>query len=78
MGLIQFPAYKLGDIPACLRRLADQLESGEEVALRAVVVLDRDDDEVDYKAFGAEPFTRATAVGLCFSACYKMLSEGRE
>lgn len=66
MNITKFPLYKLPDIPACLRRLADQLESGEEEAVRTVVILELPDGGVAYKAFGAEPFTRAHAIGLCF------------
>lgn len=67
MNITQFPLYKLPDIPDCLRRLADKLESGEEQAVRIIVILELPDGGVTYKAFGAEPFTRAHAIGLCFS-----------
>lgn len=68
MNITKFPLYKLPDIPACLRRLADQLESGDEEAVRTVVILELPDGGVEYLAFGAEPFTRAHAIGLCFVA----------
>lgn len=68
MNITKFPLYKLPDIPACLRRLADKLESGEEQAVRSIVILELPDGSLTYKAFGAEPFPIAHAVGLCFVA----------
>lgn len=67
MSVSKFPNYKLPDIPACLRSLADKLESGEESGVRSVVILERADGGVTYKAFGAEPFSQAHAIGLCFA-----------
>ena len=67
MTITKFPLYKLPDVPACLRSLADKLESGEDSAVRTVVILEQLDGGVTYKAFGAEPFTQAHAIGLCFA-----------
>lgn len=67
MSRIPFPNYKLPDVPACLRALADKLDRGEEQAVRAIVVLEQPEGAVTYKAFGAEPFMQAHAIGLCFA-----------
>ena len=67
MNVTAFPLYKLTDIPEALRAVANALEHGGLDAVRCVLVLEADDGSVDYKAFGDEPFTRAHAIGLCFS-----------
>jgi len=68
VSVSQFPRYKLTAVAASLRLLADKLESGdEEHAVRCVVVLEREEGPVAYKAFGVEPFTRAHAAGLLFA-----------
>lgn len=73
MTITKFPMYKLPDIPACLRKLADDIEGGNESAARAVIVLEQSDGAVTYKVFGLEPFPQAHAVGLCFSAAQDIL-----
>lgn len=49
----------LADIPDCLRRLADQIEKGHEIA--AVVVLD-DGDRIDVKGYGQADTMRAAGM----------------
>ncbi len=71
-----FPRYKLKDIPASLRLLADLLESGEDPqAVRCVVILEHRESphEISYRAFGEDPFTRAHAAGLCVAASLAVL-----
>lgn len=60
---IAFPRFKLTDVPASLRTLAAQIESGERPTRRAVVCMETDDGEFDYCAIG-EDFSRAHALGL--------------
>lgn len=66
MSISAFPRYKLTDIPEALRAVANQIEHGELGAVRCVLVIETDDGELTYRAFGSEPFTQAHAVGLCF------------
>lgn len=73
MTVTKFPLYKLPDIPACLRKLADDIDGGNESAVRSVIVLEQSDGAVTYKVFGLEPFPQAHAVGLCFSASQSIL-----
>lgn len=74
MSVSVFPLYKLTDIPEALRAVANKLEHGDLDAVRCVLVLETSAGDVDYKAFGAEPFTRAHAIGLCFSIASEIAS----
>lgn len=67
MSVSAFPLYKLHDIPEALRAVANKIEHGDIDAVRCVLVIEEAAGGVDYKAFGEEPFTRAHAIGLCFS-----------
>lgn len=67
MSVTAFPLYKLNDIPEALRLVARKIETGEIDVARCVLLLESSGGSVDYKCFGAEPFTRAHAIGLCFS-----------
>lgn len=64
MTVAAFTRYKLHDVPEALRLLAHEIETGEVSCVRCMVVLEPDGFGVDYRAFGAEPFTLAHAVGL--------------
>ena len=68
MNIKRLPVYKLTDIPACLRMLADKIEAGEDSAARVVVIIEDDEGVPDCRVFGEEPFTIAHAIGLCFVA----------
>ncbi|NKF21592.1 hypothetical protein [Solimonas marina] len=63
-----FRRYKVHDIPEALRVVANEIEYGDAPPPRCVLVIELPDGNVDYRAFGDEPFTRAHAIGLCFSA----------
>lgn len=68
-NILSYPKYNMHNIPEALRKLANEIESGEVDAVRCVVVLEPEDSEgANYRAFGAEPFTRGHAIGLCFCA----------
>lgn len=66
MSVSPFTRYKLTDIPEALRLVANKIEHGDIDAVRCVLLLEDSDGGFEYKAFGAEPFTVAHAVGLCF------------
>ena len=68
MSVSAFNRYKLHDMPEALRMVAAQIEHGDIDAVRCVLVLESLEGAVTYKAFGAEPFTNAHAIGLCFCA----------
>jgi hypothetical protein len=70
-----FPLYQMNDIPNALRQLANKIEAGDRSAIRCVVVIETEDFETDYKAFGAEPFTPQHAAGLCFGASVMLMKE---
>lgn len=72
MTVAAFPRYQIHDIPEALRQLANKIEHGDILAERCVVILE-DGQSIDYKAFGAEPFTNAHAVGLCVAAMKEIL-----
>lgn len=71
-NVVQFPLYNLTNIPEALRKLASEIEAGEVEAVRVVVVMERERG-TDYRAFGAEPFNVAHAVGLCHFAANKIM-----
>lgn len=59
-----FPRLNLGNLPEALRKLADEIESGERKANRAVLCLEADGGWVDYCAIGRD-FPKSQAIGLC-------------
>jgi hypothetical protein len=61
------PRYKMTDIAASLRQVANQIEHGELEAEHCILILETADGAAEYRAFGSEPFTRAHAIGLCFA-----------
>lgn len=67
MTVTALPIYKLTNIPEALRQVAHQIELGELKVERCVLVMEVDGD-VTYRAFGAEPFSTALAVGMLFYA----------
>lgn len=73
MTVEAFPLYQLNDIPNALRQLANKIDDGQVSAVRCVVALETDVGEIDYKAFGAEPFTVSGAIGICFAAANKLV-----
>lgn len=73
MSVIPFPVFNLHNIPEALRKLASDIEETPEIADRVVVVLSSPDGDVDYKAFGGDPFTRAHAAGCCYVAGHLIL-----
>lgn len=60
----RFPRFKLTDVAASLRTLADAIESGERDVRRAVVCMELMDGAPDYCAIG-EDFSRYYAIGIC-------------
>ena len=75
-NIAAFPLYQLNDIPAALRQLAHKIENGDIPAERCVVCIDGGlEAGMDYKAFGAEPFTRGHAAGLCFGVAVMLSKE---
>jgi len=72
MTVSSLPLYKLNDIPDALRQVANQLEHGELSGIRCVLILETEEGNVDYKAFGEEPFTRAHAIGLCQCSAFEI------
>lgn len=72
--VLKFPIYNLTNIPEALRKLASDIETGEVEAIRVVVAMERERG-TDYRAFGAEPFNVAHAVGLCHFAANKIMEE---
>lgn len=69
-----FPRYKLNDVPEALRALANRIELGEISAVRIVVAMEPENERCTYAAFGAEPFTRSHAIGLCHAAINEILN----
>lgn len=67
MSVINFPNYKIDDVEACLRTLADRISNGQEAAVRAIVVLEAEDGRVTYAAFGPN-LTRAYGIGIMLMA----------
>jgi hypothetical protein len=62
-NITRFPNFNLSDVPACLRKLADDVESGERPARQVVVCILNEDGKTDYAAFGPD-FFWIVAVGL--------------
>jgi hypothetical protein len=71
--VVAFPLYKLNDIPEALRAMANRIECGEINAERIVVAIESNEGECSYAAFGAEPFTKAYAVGILQGAMIGIL-----
>lgn len=63
MGVLSFPRFKLTDVSASLRTLADQIDSGERHTRRAIVVMETEAGDSDYCAIG-EDFSRYHAIGM--------------
>ena len=77
MGVVKpFPLFNLSNIPEALRKLANDFEQSPETAERCVVVFESADGLVDYKAFGADPFTISRAAGMCHVAGTTILTGG--
>jgi hypothetical protein len=81
MPVTPLPIYNLHSIPEGLRQLAHRIESGEISAERCLVVLEPDgvgagevleSEGVSVQGFGAEPFTRAHAIGLLQAATWEI------
>jgi hypothetical protein len=70
MPVTPLPIYNLHSIPEGLRQLAHRIESGEISAERCLVVLES--EGVSVQGFGAEPFTRAHAIGLLQAATWEI------
>lgn len=70
--VLKFPIYNLTNIPEALRKLASDIESGSVEAVRVVVAIEPERG-VDYRVFGAEPYTVAHAVGLCHLVANKIM-----
>ena len=68
----RFPLYNLTNIPESLRKLANDIESGDVQAVRVVVVIEPDAG-LTYRAFGSEPFTQAHAAGICLGIANKLI-----
>ena len=68
----RFPRFKLTDVAASLRTLADQIDSGERPVRRAVVCMETEEGGADYCAIG-EDFSRFHAAGLCHSIAREVL-----
>lgn len=73
MSVVAFPLFNLSNIPESFRKLANDIERDQNLADRVVVVMSSPDGSVDYKAFGADPFTKQTAAGMCFVAAHEIL-----
>lgn len=67
MGTVAYLPAPLGNLPACLRELAQRIEDGEIQATHVVVCI-AEPEEVNYAAYGPEPFPRWQAVGLLGAA----------
>lgn len=66
MPIIKFPRFKLTDLPNSLRKLADDIESGNRDAIRAVVCMETSEGGTDYAAFG-EDFSYYRGIGILHS-----------
>lgn len=69
----RFPRFKLTDVAASLRTLADQIDSGERPTRRAIVVMETDDGGSDYCAVG-DDFSKYHALGM-LAVCEKDIQE---
>lgn len=73
MSVVAFPLFNLSNVPEALRKLASDIERNPDIADRVIVVLGEPDGGVDYKAFGADPFTKAMAAGICYVAAHEIM-----
>ena len=78
MSVVALPIYKLNNIPESLRAMANRIECGEIRAERIVVAIESDQGGCSYSAFGAEPFSRAYAVGIMQGAMMEILRPSEE
>ncbi len=72
MSVSAFPRYILESIPEALRQVANRIEHGDVQATRCVLIVETPEGQVEYMAFGAEPFSQAHAIGLCFAAAKEL------
>ena len=70
-----FSRFQINNVVASLRQLANRIEAGELPAEHVVVVRVAP-AEVNYHAFGPEPFTRWQAAGALAAAQHLVLSDG--
>lgn len=59
----RFPIYNLYNVPEALRKLATDIEEAEEPVKHCIVVMQKENDGLDYRAFGKD-FCKAHAIGL--------------
>lgn len=62
-NVARFPRFKLTDVVASLRTLADAIEAGERSCRRVVVVIEQEDGGSDYCAIG-DDFPKYHALGM--------------
>lgn len=72
------PRYQVNDVVAALRQLANRIAVGELPATHVVVVRVSEEEEVDYHAFGSEPFARWQAAGALTAATYLVMHGGND
>lgn len=78
MTISAFTRYNMTDIPEALRLLANHIEHDGLESSRVVVVIESPEGMVKYRAFGAEPFTQAHALGMCYSVANMLCARGEE
>lgn len=69
-----FPRFNLDNIPEALRMLALRIEADPALAVRMVAVIENEAGDATYHAFGAGPFPRAHAIGLCFGVAQMIVA----
>src|SRR5690606_40465550 len=69
-----FTHFNLANVPEALRLLAHQIEASPGRATRVMALLEAEDGETTYRAFGSDPFTRGHAVGMCFGIATQISS----
>ena len=67
MTVKHLPVFNHNNLGDCFRQLSGMVEDGSIKAVRAVVVLELESVDVDYRAVG-EKFTAMHGAGLCFAA----------
>ena len=77
MGVVSFTRFKLTDVAASLRQLADEIESGKRPTRRAVVCMESESGRPDYCAIG-EDFPRYHAIGICHYVINMIAGAGDE
>lgn len=73
MTIKPFTAYNQGNIPECLRMLANQIEHGEVQAERALVLLEKPVGYPEFRAFGSGHLSYAHAAGICLAVANKLV-----